>query len=204
MPNLENLKKQANQYLRWHRERYYPVAAQIRAVLPRFRHLADVQILESGFKLSECSGANRAAIGFRQLAGAQIRSRCHDRCAHTHDAMSHFPFSLGTTLRRGHQEFLRFLYEQARLRGRICLWPSTVLRAGHPRQCTTRLAAGPRTCLRRQCSQARTSSLCLNHGCHRERNQTAVSDLSGFRSLLPSATQERAMGCQNVYSLGSR
>ncbi|MGH9791593.1 MAG: VOC family protein, partial [Candidatus Acidiferrales bacterium] len=24
MPNIENLKKQAKQYLRWHRERYYP------------------------------------------------------------------------------------------------------------------------------------------------------------------------------------
>jgi catechol 2,3-dioxygenase-like lactoylglutathione lyase family enzyme len=48
MPNIENLKKQAKQYLR-----YYPVAAQIRAALPRFRHLKDVQILESGFKLSD-------------------------------------------------------------------------------------------------------------------------------------------------------
>jgi hypothetical protein len=25
MSNLENLKKQAKQYLRWHRERYYPM-----------------------------------------------------------------------------------------------------------------------------------------------------------------------------------
>ncbi|HZU33414.1 MAG TPA: VOC family protein, partial [Candidatus Angelobacter sp.] len=33
MPNLENLRKQAKQYLRWHRERYYPVAARIRAAL---------------------------------------------------------------------------------------------------------------------------------------------------------------------------
>ncbi|MEA2258933.1 MAG: hypothetical protein QOJ51_1758, partial [Acidobacteriaceae bacterium] len=41
MPNLENLKKQAKLYLRWHRDRYYPVAAQIRAVLPRFHHLTD-------------------------------------------------------------------------------------------------------------------------------------------------------------------
>jgi hypothetical protein len=31
MPNLENLKKQAKLYLRWHRDRYYPVAARIRA-----------------------------------------------------------------------------------------------------------------------------------------------------------------------------
>jgi catechol 2,3-dioxygenase-like lactoylglutathione lyase family enzyme len=36
MPNIDHLKKQANQYLRWHRERYYPVAAQIRAALPGF------------------------------------------------------------------------------------------------------------------------------------------------------------------------
>src|SRR5260221_2045932 len=53
MPNLENLKKQAKQYLRWHRERYYPVAAQIRAALPRFRHIGDMQILESSFKLAD-------------------------------------------------------------------------------------------------------------------------------------------------------
>jgi hypothetical protein len=30
MPNLDNLKKQAKQYPRWHPERYYPVAAEIR------------------------------------------------------------------------------------------------------------------------------------------------------------------------------
>src|SRR5258708_18396709 len=53
MPNIENLKKQAKQYLRWHRERYYPVAAQIRAVLPRFRYIGDGQILESSFKLAD-------------------------------------------------------------------------------------------------------------------------------------------------------
>jgi hypothetical protein len=53
MPNIENLKKQTKQYLRWHRERYYPVAAQIRAGLPRFRHIGDVQILKSSFKLAD-------------------------------------------------------------------------------------------------------------------------------------------------------
>ena len=45
--------KAAKQYLRWHRERYYPVAAQIRAALPRFRNVGDVQILESSFKLAD-------------------------------------------------------------------------------------------------------------------------------------------------------
>ncbi len=36
MPNSENFKKQAKQYLRWHRERKYPGAAQIRSKLTRF------------------------------------------------------------------------------------------------------------------------------------------------------------------------
>jgi uncharacterized glyoxalase superfamily protein PhnB len=64
MPNIENLKKQAKQYLRWHRERYYPVAAQIRAALPRFRNLGDVQILESRFKLSDAQELVARQMGF--------------------------------------------------------------------------------------------------------------------------------------------
>ena len=78
MPNIENLKKQAKQYLRWHRERYYPVAAQIRAALPRFRNAGDAQILESSFKLADAQELV-TANGVRRVAGAQIRSRCHDR-----------------------------------------------------------------------------------------------------------------------------
>jgi uncharacterized glyoxalase superfamily protein PhnB len=64
MPNLENLKKQAKQYLRWHRERYYPVAAQIRAALPRFRHLGDAQILESSFRLADAQELVARQMGF--------------------------------------------------------------------------------------------------------------------------------------------
>src|SRR5258708_4728682 len=64
MPNIENLKKQAKQYLRWHRERYYPVAAQIRAALPRFRHIGDVQILESSFKLADAQELVARQMGF--------------------------------------------------------------------------------------------------------------------------------------------
>jgi uncharacterized glyoxalase superfamily protein PhnB len=64
MPNIENLKKQAKQYLRWHRERYYPVAAQIRAALPRFRHSGDVQILESSFKLADAQELVARQMGF--------------------------------------------------------------------------------------------------------------------------------------------
>src|SRR6202035_4067690 len=53
MPNLENLKKQAKLILRWHRERHYPVAAQIRAHLPRFLNMPDSEILAASFKLSD-------------------------------------------------------------------------------------------------------------------------------------------------------
>ena len=53
MPNLENLKKQAKLILRWHRERRYPVAAQIRGHLPRFLNMADSEILAASFKLSD-------------------------------------------------------------------------------------------------------------------------------------------------------
>lgn len=64
MPNLENLKKQAKQYLRWHRERHHPVAAQIRAALPRFRDLGDVQILESDFRLADAQELVARQMGF--------------------------------------------------------------------------------------------------------------------------------------------
>ena len=52
MSDIENLKKQAKLYLRWHREGYYPVAAQIRAVLPRFSHLDDRAVMAAAFKLA--------------------------------------------------------------------------------------------------------------------------------------------------------
>lgn len=64
MPNLENLKKQAKQYLRWHRERYYPVAARIRAALPRFRHLNDAQVLDANFKLADAQELVARQRGF--------------------------------------------------------------------------------------------------------------------------------------------
>jgi catechol 2,3-dioxygenase-like lactoylglutathione lyase family enzyme len=64
MPSLENLKKQAKLILRRHRERYYPVAAQIRAVLPRYRHLSDPEILAQSFKLSDAQEMIARQAGF--------------------------------------------------------------------------------------------------------------------------------------------
>ena len=39
--------------LRWHRERHYPVAAQIRGLMPRFLNMTDSEILAASFKLSD-------------------------------------------------------------------------------------------------------------------------------------------------------
>ena len=64
MPNLENLRKQAKLYLRWHQDRYFPVAAQIRAALPRFRHLTDQAVLAHSFKLSDAQELIAKKAGF--------------------------------------------------------------------------------------------------------------------------------------------
>ena len=64
MPNLENLKKQAKLILRWHRERYYPVAAQIRAHLPRFLNMPDPEILAASFKLADAQELVAREKGF--------------------------------------------------------------------------------------------------------------------------------------------
>src|SRR5258708_32753115 len=64
MPNLDNLKKQAKLILRWHRERHYPVAAQIRGHLPRFLNMPDSEILAASFKLSEAQERVARQQGF--------------------------------------------------------------------------------------------------------------------------------------------
>jgi uncharacterized glyoxalase superfamily protein PhnB len=64
MPNLENLKKQAKLILRWHRERHYPVAAQIRGLIPRFLNMPDSEILAAKFKLSDAQEMVARQHGF--------------------------------------------------------------------------------------------------------------------------------------------
>jgi len=68
MPNLEHLKKQAKLYLRWHRDRYYPVAARIRALLPRFHGLSDHDVLAARFKLADAQQLIATAAGFESWA----------------------------------------------------------------------------------------------------------------------------------------
>ena len=64
MPSLENLRKQAKLVLRWHRDRYYPVAAQIRSGLPRYSQMTDTEILAQGFKLGDAQELVARQHGF--------------------------------------------------------------------------------------------------------------------------------------------
>jgi catechol 2,3-dioxygenase-like lactoylglutathione lyase family enzyme len=64
MPNLENLKKQAKLILRWHRDRYFPVAAQIRSGLPRCSQMTDSEILAQSFRLSDAQEMVARQHGF--------------------------------------------------------------------------------------------------------------------------------------------
>jgi catechol 2,3-dioxygenase-like lactoylglutathione lyase family enzyme len=64
MPNLENLRKQAKLILRWHRDRYYPVAAQIRSGLPRFSQMTDPDILAHSFRLGDAQELVARQHGF--------------------------------------------------------------------------------------------------------------------------------------------
>jgi catechol 2,3-dioxygenase-like lactoylglutathione lyase family enzyme len=64
MPNLENLPKQAKLILRWHRDRYYPVAAQVRSGLPRFSQMTDPDILAHHFRLSDAQELVARQHGF--------------------------------------------------------------------------------------------------------------------------------------------
>jgi len=64
MPSLENLRKQAKLVLRWHRDRYYPVAAQIRSGLPRHGQMTDSEILAQSFKLGDAQELVARQHGF--------------------------------------------------------------------------------------------------------------------------------------------
>jgi catechol 2,3-dioxygenase-like lactoylglutathione lyase family enzyme len=64
MPNLENLRKQAKLYVRWHRERHHPVAARIRTLLPRFKDLTDSEVPDHAFKLSDAQELVARQSGF--------------------------------------------------------------------------------------------------------------------------------------------
>ena len=184
MPNIENLKKQAKQYLRWHRERYYPVAAANQGrVTPISSAWATQQILEANFKLADAQELVARQMGFEgwqalksgadamtdeprqtpprpilnsieaQLFVANIKSSCD---FYTNKLGFAVEFVYGDPPYYG-----QVIRDNARLNLRLVFEP---------------VFAG-------RCSRARRSALRFHHRCHRERNQTTVSELSGSRSL---------------------
>jgi len=80
MLNIEHLRKQAKLYLRWHREQYYPVAARIRAQLPRYSGLNDREILAQPFRLSDAQELVARMVGFESWEALRRGSR---RATHT-------------------------------------------------------------------------------------------------------------------------
>ncbi|WP_058188106.1 VOC family protein [Terracidiphilus gabretensis] len=84
MSNLENLKKQAKQYLRWHRDRYYPVAAMIREHLPRFRQLSDPEILAAAFRLADAQELVARKEGFEGWQALKTGASIAMSQTHTH------------------------------------------------------------------------------------------------------------------------
>ena len=64
MSDAGHFRKQAKLHLRWHREGYFPVAAQIREHLPRFAALSEPAILQSPFRLADAQELVARKAGF--------------------------------------------------------------------------------------------------------------------------------------------
>jgi uncharacterized glyoxalase superfamily protein PhnB len=65
VPNIENLRKQAKQIVRWHRLGYFPVAQILRDHLPRFASKSDCEIMESEFRLTDALVVVARQQGFK-------------------------------------------------------------------------------------------------------------------------------------------
>ena len=63
--SLDHLRKQAKLDLRWYHDRYFPVAARIRSLLPRFAETSDIDILASPFRLSDAQELVARKSGFQ-------------------------------------------------------------------------------------------------------------------------------------------
>ena len=96
MLNVENLKKQAKQLVRWHREGYYPVAQRIRAVLPRYRELDDSAVLSTPFALADAQELIARELGFAnwerlQAGNAEMRTASEQANGHEPQLLGAFP-----------------------------------------------------------------------------------------------------------------
>jgi hypothetical protein len=96
MLNFDNLKKQAKQLVRWHREGYYPVSQRIRAVLPRYRELDDGAILSRPFALADAHELIARELGFDswkalRLGGGETQSPHEQVNGHEPQLLGAFP-----------------------------------------------------------------------------------------------------------------
>lgn len=64
MPTIENLRKQAKRIVRWHREGRHTVGALIRAHLPAYGEMSDLQILAHRFQLTDAQELVARQQGF--------------------------------------------------------------------------------------------------------------------------------------------
>jgi catechol 2,3-dioxygenase-like lactoylglutathione lyase family enzyme len=67
MPTLDTYRKQAKQLVRWHRERNYSVGGKLR-LLERYRHLTDVEVLNTPLPLAVAQEVVAVEAGFKDWA----------------------------------------------------------------------------------------------------------------------------------------
>ena len=75
MPSLDSYRKQAKQFVRWHREREWTVAQIIREHAPRFAKLSDRQILDAPFKLADAQEIVARKAGFASWAELKTKTK---------------------------------------------------------------------------------------------------------------------------------
>lgn len=73
--DLDNLRKQAKQYVRWHRDRVWTVAEAIRSALPRYAGLSDAEILDRDFRLADAQELVARREGFPDWESLVAASR---------------------------------------------------------------------------------------------------------------------------------
>jgi len=74
MPTLETYKKQAKQFLRWHQDREWTVAAIIREHVARFAGQDDRAILAADFKLADAQELVARRAGFEDWAALKAQA----------------------------------------------------------------------------------------------------------------------------------
>ena len=75
MTSIESLRAQAEQFVRWHRDREWTVAQVIRNALPRYGHLSDGEIFRTEFGLADAQELVALREGFKDWEALVAASR---------------------------------------------------------------------------------------------------------------------------------